>query len=367
MAEPLKNVYNKSFFETFTNLLNDVIPDFNEALFLKGIFDEEWESRELKQRMYHISDVLHDHLPADFKRSAELITRLAKKLRTGEEQTSFEYMFLPDYIEKHGLNNYKTSMAAFEEITQFTSCEFAVRPFLVRYPAQMTKQMVRWSLHKESTVRRLASEGCRPRLPWAMALPALKENPEPILEILENLKDDVSEFVRRSVANNLNDISKDNPDIVVGIAKSWHGKTEVTDALVKHACRTLLKQGNSEMMKLFGLGSSEQVDILDFAIKTPQVRVGEELTFTFSLHNKRKTEAKIRLEYGLYYQKANGSLSKKVFKISEKIYPANSTTKIVRNQPFKVITTRKFHPGLHKVSLIVNGAEGEKYDFELVD
>lgn len=368
MAEPLKNVYNENFFEEFTSALIEVIPEFDKDQFLNAIYDKEWEDRELKQRMYHISSVLHDHLPSDFEKATALLKELVRNLKTEEEQTSFEYMFLPDYIEKHGLDDYAISVDAFEVITQFTSCEFAVRPFLIKYPNKMVKQMFLWSKHKESTVRRLASEGCRSRLPWAMALPSFKKDTKPIIPILENLKNDPSEFVRRSVANNLNDIAKDNPAVVVSIAKSWHGKTMETDALVKHACRTLLKDGNSEMMELFGFGSLKEVEIKHFSISTPAVKIGGDLSFSFQLLNKSKSEAKIRLEYGLYYQKANGTLSRKVFKISEKNYAANSMTSIDRNQPFKRITTRTYHKGVHRLSLIINGREHkELLDFRLVD
>ena len=139
-------------------------------------------------------------------------------------------------------------MKAIEFITQFITCEFAVRPFLLKYGDKMMNQMRAWSLHKSHKVRRLASEGSRPRLPWAMAIPALKKNPMPVLTILENLKNDPSESVRRSVANNLNDISKDRPGMVLKIANAWKGQNKETDAIVRHGCRTLLKHGHPEVL-----------------------------------------------------------------------------------------------------------------------
>ncbi|MCL4128434.1 UNVERIFIED_CONTAM: hypothetical protein GTU68_050589 [Idotea baltica] len=274
-------------------------------------------------------------------------------------------MFLPDFIELYGMDDYDVSMQALEEITQFVSCEFAIRPFLLAHPKKGIQQMIKWSHHKHPMVRRLSTEGCRPRLPWAMALPFLKADPAPILPILEQLKNDESESVRRSVANNLNDIAKDNPETVVRIAKEWKGKTKETDWVVKHASRTLLKQGNLELMSLFGFGNVEKIAIEQFQVLTPTVKIGEALEFSFNLINNSSTPSMLRLEYGLYYQKANGSLSKKVFKISEKSYDAKSSTTIHRKQSFKVITTRKFHVGLHQVSLIINGIEFDKYDFEL--
>jgi hypothetical protein len=173
-------------------------------------------------------------------------------------------------------------------------------------------------------------------------------------------------MVRRSVANNLNDISKDNPGVVIKLAKSWKGKNDHLDWLVKHACRTLLKQGNPDLLELFGFGSVQNILIDNFQIDTPTVKIGEYLLFSFEVKNNSKFASKIRLEYGLYYQKANGSLSKKVFKISEKIYPEKSSIVIKRKQSFKPITTRKFYPGKHQASIIVNGQEFEKTDFELI-
>ncbi|MCL4124183.1 UNVERIFIED_CONTAM: hypothetical protein GTU68_010346 [Idotea baltica] len=279
----------------------------------------------------------------------------------------FEFMFYADFVEVYGLNSYETSVEAMEEITQFASCEFAVRQFIIKYPQKMLTQLLQWSKHKNEHIRRLASEGSRPRLPWAIALPDFKNNPKPILPILENLKNDESLYVRRSVANNLNDIAKDNPDVVINIAHKWHGNNEETNWLVKHACRTLLKQGNTQLMLLFGFGSVEDIAVEEFKIITPSVKIGDVLSFSFQLKNNAKTPLKIRLEYAIYYLKANGLLSKKVFKISEKQYSQNSTSLITKKQSFKVISTRKFYEGMHQVSVIVNGKEFEKLDFQLCE
>jgi 3-methyladenine DNA glycosylase AlkC len=241
-----------------------------------------------------------------------------------------------------------------------------VRPFIVKYPDEMMKQMLVWSKHTHWGVRRLASEGCRPRLPWAMALPNLKENPAPIFPILENLKNDPSRFVRLSVANNLNDIAKDHPQTVLDLAKRWKGESEEVDWIIKHGCRTLLKQGHPEVMELFGFDPVKGVCIENFQISSPEVKIGDSLEFSFNLLNNNDRKAGIRLEYGIYYQKANGTLAKKVHKISEKEYTGNSTTQITRKHSFRVVTTRKFHPGLHQVAVIINGNEFEKHNFELI-
>ncbi|MEM9687121.1 MAG: DNA alkylation repair protein, partial [Bacteroidota bacterium] len=239
MAEPLKYIYNQDFFNDFTAVLKGVIPDFDESAFLNTIYDDSWEQRELKQRMQHIIRVLKRHLPEDYEKGVSVLLEIVRQLqREGFGEPEFAFMFFPDFMARYGLKHYKTSVDAFEHVTQFTSCEFAVRPFIMAYPQQMMTQMLRWSTHKHPMVRRLSSEGCRPRLPWAMALPELKKNPEPVIPILENLKNDDSESVRRSVANNLNDIAKDHPDTVIALAKSWQGMTKHTDWVIKHGCRT---------------------------------------------------------------------------------------------------------------------------------
>jgi len=366
MAELFKNIYNEAFFDNFINTVIQVKPDFNKKSFQENIYDSEWKNRELKQRMRHISIVLKNHLYEKYTENVAFILKLIYQLeKNGIKEKSIEFMFFPDFIEFYGLENYKTSVKAFEQITQFTSCEFAVRPFIIKYQDKMIEQMHLWAIHRHPMVRRLATEGCRPRLPWAMAIPSLKNNPTPIIPILENLKNDKSESVRRSVANNLNDISKDNPITVIKLVKNWQGKSKEIDWLIKHACRTLLKQGNLEVMELFGFGAIDNFKIDDFKILTPKVKISQFLEFTFKLKNTSDSVSKARLEYGLYYQKANGSVSKKVFKISEKEYAKNSMTMINRKQSFKIITTRKFHLGLHQVSVIVNGKEFEKLDFNL--
>ena len=368
MAELFKNIYTREFFEKFLRSIQNITPAFDKDSFLDQINDNDWNKRELKQRMRHITIVLKNHLSDDFENNTDIILKsIPQLLKDGFKPGNLEFIFIPDFIEIFGLENYETSINAFEQITQFVSCEFAVRPFIIKYENKMIAQMLSWSRHKNPMVRRLSSEGCRPRLPWAMAIPALKKNPIPIIPILENLKNDISESVRRSVANNLNDISKDNPKTAINLIKNWKGESEETDWLIKHASRTLLKQGNTELMELFGFGTINKIKIDGFELLNHKVKIGEALEFKFHINNTSNSTLKIRLEYGLYYQKANRSLSKKVFKISEKEYAKNSTTLIHRKQPFKVITTRKFHTGNHQISIIINGNELEKTNFELIE
>jgi len=286
MAEPFKNMYNKQFFDLFTKDLRLVIDDFDAHGFVSQIMDDEWEGRELKQRWIHITSILKKFLPTDYKEAITKILELLDHVKNTRpdfsviDDTKFGLMLeygviLNNYVEQYGLDDYETSVKAIEKITQFTSCEFVTHPFIIKYPDKMMKQMLVWSKHEHWGVRRLASEGCRPRLPWAMALPNLKKDPTPIIPILENLKNDPARFVRLSVANNLNDIAKDNPEIVIDLAKKWKGESKEVDWIIKHGCRTLLKQGNPEVMELFGFDSiRNNISVEDFQISSPKVKVG---------------------------------------------------------------------------------------------
>jgi len=365
MSSLLKDLYSPSFFDRFSEILSTLIPSFNRQLFVEEIFTEGFKQMELKERMRHTTLVLHQFLPADYTKATKVIETLIIKLRAEQfGEYSLVFMFLPDYIETYGLDHYDDSVKALELVTQFISCEFAVRPFILKYGQRMIDQMVKWSLHESHHVRRLASEGSRPRLPWAMALPALKKDPSAILPILENLKNDPGEWVRRSVANNLNDIAKDNPEIVLDIAAKWKGFSKETDAVIKHGCRTLLKQGHLEILKFYNLDSSN-LAVADFKVLTPEVGLGDYLSFSFGVINNHTAPLTVRLEYAIYYRKQNGQLSRKVFKISERICQPAEIITVIRRQSFKMITTRKFYEGEHKIAIVVNGVEQQPEPFVL--
>lgn len=379
MAESFKNMFNEQFFDKFTKDLKLVINDLDTEKFVSQIMGGDWENMGYKQRIAHITSNLHRFLPADYKTAVDRILELLDCIKDTMPDFSriddnnfglltLEYgAILDNYIEQYGMDDFETSVRAIEKVTQFTTCEFVTHAFIARYPEEMMKKMLAWSKHEHWGVRRLSSEGCRPRLPWAMSLPNLKKNLTPIIPILENLKNDPSRFVRLSVANNLNDIAKDNPELVIELAKSWKGEVKEVDWVIKHGCRTLLKQGNPEIMRLFGLESTENIAIEGFQISVDKIKIGNSLEFGFSLSNNSNKKATIRLEYGIYYPMSNGALSRKIYKISEKEYAGNTVTQISRKQSFRVITTRKFYPGLHQIALIINGKEGEKLNFELIE
>lgn len=365
MGDLLKNMYSPRFISECADSLCRIYPAFQKELFAKKIMSNGWESKELKERVYHMSSVLYELLPENFEQTCKIFEQLINDVNKEQEgRYTFPYMFIPDYIEKYGINNYETSIKYIEFVTRFISCEFAVRPFILKYGNKMVNQMVIWSKHKDENVRRLSSEGIRPRLPWAMALTEFKKDPSPILPILENLKSDPSEFVRRSVANNLNDISKDNPQIVLEIVQGWKGLSKETDWIIKHGCRSLLKQGNQNILEHYGL-NNKNIGLQGFKIEKSKIPMEGTLSFSFTILNKNKSPKNIRIEYAMYFKRLNGKYSKKVFKISEKEYAPNEKALIVRKHSFKVISTRKYYDGEQQLSIIINGQENKPIPFYL--
>lgn len=355
--EPFKNIYNDTFFNGFTAVLNKILTGFDKKRFLKKVYDDAWEGRELKQRMKHIALVLHEFMPAKYEQAIGKIRDIITALRKNGTNGGLEYMIFTEYVDNFGIDHYDTSMEAFEFITQFISCEFAIRPFILRYPEKAMKQMLLWSKHESLHVRRFASEGCRPRLPWSMALPFLKKDPSPILPILENLKDDPSEFVRKSVANNLNDIAKDNPDVVLGIVKRWQGHSPRTDWIIKHGSRTLLRKAHPQAMKIFGLAVADKIVVDKLKLESKSISIGEAMGFSFTLTNTGTKPMKLRVEYGIDYMKSNGKANRKLFKITENTYQPGQTYAFKRNQSFRNLTTRKHYAGQHALSIVINGQE----------
>ncbi|HAS41221.1 MAG TPA: DNA alkylation repair protein [Microscillaceae bacterium] len=358
MAELLKDrFFQPAFFDQLTKELTQAYSAFDSKKFKKLLYNKDWEAKELKARMRHASHCLHQTLPSDYKEALGILQQVAPKFG------DFDAMLFPDFVEVYGVGDWEASIPALELFTQFSSSEFAIRPFIEKYFDQTMAKMLEWSTHENYHVRRLASEGCRPRLPWASPLRMLKKDPAPILPILENMKSDETDYVRRSVANNLNDIAKDHPSIVIDTAQSWFGHNKETNWIVKHACRTLLKQGNPRVLAIFGFLDASKVQINDLALTQHTLKIGEELEFSFTVVPDQ--DSKLRIEYGIDYVKANGSTSRKIFQISEGKHQANESKALTRKQSVKNMTTRKHYPGKHTLAIIVNGLEKATVEFEL--
>lgn len=360
MAEKLKDLFfTRATLTELAEAIEQADAGFDRANFLALVFDDGWEAKELKARMRHAAICLGQALPKSYAQALKILKQVAPQSR------GFDGMIFPEFVEVYGLEDWERSLPALEFFTRFGSSEFAVRPFLDRDPERAMAYVLKWAESSDHHVRRLASEGCRPRLPWAMALPKFKADPSPILPVLEKLKDDESEYVRKSVANNLNDISKDHPELVIELCEGWFGRSPRTDWIVKHACRGLLKARHERALRLFGFGDDKQVEVTKLRLNKKRLPIGEDLAFAFELQVGGTGERKLRLEYTIDFVKANGKTSKKVFQLSEKSYAPGAYTQRKKHATAD-LTTRKHYPGKHQLAVVVNGKELAAVSFDLL-
>lgn len=359
MPEALKNLYTLELLYSLSEALRGSYPPFKKKEFLSAVFDKEWANRELKSRMRHISQCVHAFLPISYEKQIEVLKKAAPGFN------GFLAMFFPDFVEVYGLEEPDISIPALAHFTQFSSSEFAVRPFIIKYEKRMVKQHLEWAQHKNHHVRRLASEGIRPRLPWAMALPKFKKDPAAILPILERLKQDESEYVRRSVANNLNDISKDHPEVMLQVLKKWKGLGEPTDWILKHASRGLLKKGHAEALGSFGLNHLVKASVNGLKLSRKRLPIGGSFDFTFDVTLHEKKAHDLRIEYKIYFVKSNGQTSAKVFQVGTYQLAPGKTLAVNKSHKFANLTTRKHYPGEHTLAIVVNGKELADLAFHL--
>ncbi|MGM0124017.1 hypothetical protein IGI37_001391 [Enterococcus sp. AZ194] len=359
MPELMKDMYNATSLQKLAEDIHSVYRPFKINEFLSATMDAEWQDIELKGRVRKVSTTIGAYLTSDYRENLQILDQVVANF------SGFFGTVFPDFVEVYGqaTEDWEVSIATLKNYTQYSSSEFAIRPFIAKQPEKMLKLMLEWTQDENEHIRRLSSEGCRSQLPWAQSIPELKKNPVGILPILEELKADTSKYVQKSVANSLNDISKTHPELVVPLVNEWYGKRDETNWIVKHGCRTLLKKGNREILALFGYHDGAEIQIMDFTPNTTSLAIGEELTFSFSVQVEQAT--KVRLEYGVDYVKANGKRNRKIFRISETSLKEQEKKLYTKKQAFADLSTRKHYPGLHTITLIVNGVERGKFDFEL--
>ncbi len=353
----LKDLYNKEYIKLLSKIIHNHYPKFDIENFTKEIFNTEWKNKELKQRMRHISATLHMFLPKKYLLAVQILKDSFQEINY---DFSLENMVFQDFIEVYGLDDIGVSFKALECFTINSSSEFAIRQFILKYPDKTMAQMKKWAKNQNEHIRRLASEGCRPLLPWAIALPYFKENPSEVLGIIDILKDDKSKYVQKSIANNINDISKDNPQIIKELALKWINITSSRDWVLKHGCRTLLKKGDKDILKVFGFIPNSNINIT-LKISENNIKMGENLDFSFSI-NSINNLGKLRVEYEMSFVRLNNKISTKVFKISEGDYKTK-TREFKKFYSFKKISTRKHYCGEHKLAIIANGVKLAEENF----
>jgi 3-methyladenine DNA glycosylase AlkC len=300
--------------------------------------------------MRHGTHALHATLPADYPAALAVLRQLAPRITH-----SFVGLMLPDYVGVYGRGHFAESLVALHWFTRFSSGEFAIREFLKSDLARTLAVMERWSRDENEHVRRLASEGCRPRLPWSFRLEALVADPSPTAPILENLRADPSLYVRKSVANHLNDISREHPDWMLARLKSWDLSHPHTQWIAKRAARTLIKAGHKRTLGLFNFTGKPAVKLSDFRLAPARLTLGQALVFSFTLTSISRRPQRLAVDYLIHYVKASGGASPKVFKLCEVALEPGGRQAIGKRQTIRDFTTRKHYPGRHRLEIQING------------
>ncbi|MBJ7498751.1 MAG: DNA alkylation repair protein [Sphingopyxis sp.] len=356
----LKDILGPRALETIADAGATASPHFDRAAFLT-VASNGLDALSIMERVRHIADALRGALPIDYPAALDALRAMAPFLTHG-----FQAIAVTEYVARYGLGDFDASMEALADLTRYGSAEFAIRPFLAANPPRALATMARWTASDNDHVRRLASEGARPRLPWAARIPALKADPTLAAPILETLKADPSLYVRKSVANHLNDIAKDRPDWLLARLATWPQEDARTVWIIRHALRTLIKKGDAGALALIGVGHGAAVTVRNFAISPATVRLGDRIAITAELVSEATGEQRLVVDYCVHYARAGGKSAPKVFKLKTFELAAGDTASLGIGQTIRDFSTRRHHPGRHEVELIVNGKSMATAAFELL-
>ncbi|MCB2231576.1 DNA alkylation repair protein [bacterium] len=339
-----------------------VYKKFDAEGFAEAVMADGFSERELKDRTQTIARHLREYLPKDYGKAVRIL------IKTAPHVGSFENWSLTSYVELFGLEHFEESIAAMKALTPHSTCEFAIRPYMNRYTERMMPVLHEWALDPDEHVRRLAAEGSRPRGVWTAHITAFRKDPKPVLELLEKLKADPSLYVRKAVANNLNDISKDHPKAVIKTALRWQkDKQRHTEWIIKHACRSLIRQGSPEVFPVFGFAYPPQVRVEKLTVSPKRVKIGGELTFGFTVKSAGSKRQKLAIDYKIHFIKANGKTSPKLFKLTEKSIKPDEPLAITSKRSFLDRSTRRHRPGKHQLEILINGVSHGLIDFTVVE
>ena len=363
-------LFNRQKVTYLAGLIKNAYPDFKRAAFSKkvvGAFPE----LELKQRVTHIATCLHNFLPADYLTALDTILKaLPPELdpdKTDDDFGDFIFAPLSLYAATYGCTAQylEASLNALKEITKRFSAEYAVRFFINTFPDETLRFLQTCAEDPNYHVRRLASEGTRPKLPWAQKLTIHYTDP---LSILDTLYADNTRFVTRSVANHLNDIAKLEPALVLSTLKRWQRDKKQSDKemlfITRHALRTLVKQGNTGALTMIGYGAKPDVKVHKLSTPTPQVVIGEAFEFSFELES--RAAQNLNVDYLMHYQGAKGS-SQKVFKIKQLKLLEGQRITLKKRHPMRLMTTKQLYAGEHKITLQINGLVFGELGFMLLE
>jgi 3-methyladenine DNA glycosylase AlkC len=311
---------------------------------------------------------LRTHLPAEFPRAVEILVASAGQPHEHEASggmAAFLYMPHLYFISQHGLEHFEESMRAQHALTQLFTAEYSIRAFLEKHPERTLARLREWTQDPSHHVRRLISEGTRPRLPWAPRLRAFQKDPRPVIELLELLKDDPELYVRRSVANNLNDIGKDHPKLLTDIAKRWlRGASAERRWIVNHALRSAVKRADAGALGALGFGGKLAVKLRRVSITPAVVRIGGSVRIAFELMNASPRIQRVMADLVVHFIKARG-IGAKTFKLKALELQPRGSASLAKKIGLQQLTTRKHYPGVHHVEALLNGQRLPLGKFEL--
>jgi 3-methyladenine DNA glycosylase AlkC len=369
MAEPLINQYGADVPQAIASMITPVYPAFDSPGFVSEVLNG-FDTLALMARGKHIAQALRRFLPDDYPEAlAILMASIEQPHGRDPSLTLGSFLYLPHtmFVADYGLGHFELSMAAQHALTQRFSAEFSIRPFLEHHTDATLRQLAIWATDPSEHVRRLVSEGTRPRLPWAPRLRQFQADPKPVLALLDLLKDDPALYVRRSVANNLNDIGKDHPEVLTRITQAWLQDASPERAwIVNHALRSAVKRGEAGALKVLGFGKTAQLEVSQIQITPGQAAMGGSVRISFALTNPQNQPQKVLVDLAVHYVKANGLTRAKVFKLSTLDLAPGQTAQLSKKLSLAEMTTRKHYLGLHPVAVLLNGQAQPLGAFELV-
>lgn len=355
-----KDNVDQKFVKNLAEKISQVFPSFDKAGYVKTVMADQFLNRELKDRLNTLARHLKPFLPSDYRKATKILIKSASLV--GE----FANWALTGYVEQFGQDHFDLSVNTLKELTKYGTSEFGIRPYVVAQPDQMLALFSEWATDKNHHVRRLAAEGSRPRGVWVAHIPDYKDDPTGVLKLLERLKEDDSLYVRKAVANNLNDISKDNPQAVISTVRRWlKNDHQHTNWIVKHGCRSLIKEGDPQILALLGYDTKAKLNLVSFKLNRKQIKIGGSIKVSFTIEAKCDKEQKLIIDYRIGYAKKSGRNSSKVFKLTKRVLLPRESIRLETEHRFADLSTRKHHPGEHTLSLLINGVESETLRFTL--
>jgi len=359
-----KHAFNGMLLQQIAGSISRYFPPFNSAAFLA--IELQLADREMKARVHLIRDALAAELPQNYPEALSILVSVLQD----NQFRGFSVWPVAEFIQTYGLDYPDISLEALKIVTQCFTSEWAVRPFIKKYPQQTMTFLLDCAKSDNVDIRRWASEGTRPRVPWGEQLPAFIQDPSRTREILEVLKFDAELYVRKSVANHLNDITKDNPDYVIKLLNDW--KQQATPAeiknltwVIKHALRSLIKAGHPQALSLIGVQFGADVELDEFTVKNSKIKLNQSLEFTTQLRSVSNQPQNIVIDYVLHFMKANNKTAPKVFKLRSFILQANDVVRIDKKHTVKKITTRQYYEGIQYIEIQVNGEVLDKAEWSL--